>query len=123
MQYRLELSITGTEHTPGVIKAVERITDSVSVSVERPERWEALAYALDVLERLSTSPDARGLQGRGGDAVKDADAQVELATRITEMLRPLIAEIAADPGGEWYNGAAESTMQRLYANIIREVTR
>ena len=101
------------------------------------------AYALDVLQRLSVAPDAptgtlwqccnrnphpldgscSEQRGRTQDAVKDADAQVELATRITETLRPLIAEIAADPGGEWLDGAADSTMQRLYANIIREVTR
>lgn len=119
MVHRVEVSITGTEHTPGLVNRTERITDSVSVSVERPERGEALAYALDFLGRLSVPLDARPLHPERADA----DAQTELATRITERLRPMIAEIAADPAGEWFNGAGDSTMERFYATIIQEVTR
>jgi hypothetical protein len=119
--HKVEISITGTTHVSGVVVKTERITDSVSVSVERAGRADALAYALDFLARLSTPLDAREQQGRTEDAVPDADAQVALARRITANLGPLIAEIVADPVGEW--GAFKpSTMERLYANIIKWVS-
>jgi hypothetical protein len=119
--HKVEISIMGTEHAPGVIRTVERITDSVSVSVERQGRADALAYALDFLARLSGPLDAHEQQGRTEDAVPDADAQVALARRITANLGPLIAEIVADPVGEW-GAFRPSTMERLYANIVKWVT-
>ena len=130
--YRVEVSVMAQNAPLTQLMGTKHVTDSVSVSVERAERLEALAYAIDVLGRLSVPLDARPVsseqEGRiedaPGDAPEDAlmsvDADVALALTITRNLRPLIAEIAADPGGEWFDNE-EYTMRRLQANIVQWV--